>query len=149
MPKNISPSWKKGVAAPELPLNLLDAVRQVGDEALQNVYNLALEREKVRRKGVEPAPPVARRTLREEMANCWSEWLMIQSDRYVALRQDALGRWIIVYATDPDKSGWSGSMWVEIGGPVSLRIFKSKAAAKKYAEEFGFIVTGLVKVLRD
>ena len=93
-------------------------------------------------------PPVARRTLREEMAKCWSEWLMIQSDRYVALRQDALERWIIVYATDPDKSGWSGSMWVDIGGPVPLRIFKSKAAAKKYAEGFGFIVTGLVKVLK-
>jgi hypothetical protein len=78
----------------------------------------------------------------------WSDWVMMESDRYVALRQDGLGRWIIVYATDPDKSGWSGSMWVEIGGPVPLRIFKAKAAAKKYADEFGFIVTGLVKVLR-
>jgi hypothetical protein len=74
---------------------------------------------------------------------------MIQSDRYVALRQDLSGGWIIVYATDPDKSGWSGSGWVEIGGPVPLRIFKSKAAAKKYAEEFGFIVTGLVRVMTD
>jgi len=148
MPKNNSRSQKKGAAGPEQPLTLLDAVRQVGDEAFQNVYNLALEREKLRRKSVEP-PPVARRTMRELMAKCWSEWLMIQSDRYVALRQDALGRWIIVYATDPDKSGWSGSMWVEIRGPVTLRIFKSKAAAKKYAEEFGFIVTGYLKVLRD
>jgi hypothetical protein len=149
MPKNISRSQKKGAAGPEQPLNLLDAVRQVGDEALQNVYKLALKREKLRRKSVEPPPPVARCTMRELMAKCWSEWLMIQSDRYVALRQDALGRWILVYATDPDKSGWSGSMWVEIGGPVPLRILKSKAAAKKYAEEFGFIVTGLVRVLRD
>jgi hypothetical protein len=130
-------------------LTLSNAVRQVGDEALQNVYKLALAREKLRRKSAEPPPPVARRTMRELMAKCWSEWLMIQSDRYVALRQDALGRWIIVYATDPDKSGWSGSMWVAIGGPVPLRIFNSKAAAKKYAEEFGFIVTGLVKVVRE
>src|SRR5262245_13975715 len=107
MPKNISRSQKKGTARPEQPLPLLDAVRQVGDEALQNVYKLALEREELRRKAVEPPPPVARRTMRELMAKCWSEWLMIQSDRYVALRQDALGRWIIVYATDPDKSGWS------------------------------------------
>jgi hypothetical protein len=83
------------------------------------------------------------------MQSAWNDWLNIQSDRYVSLRQDALRRWIIVYATDPDKSGWSGSMWVEIGGPVPLRIFKTKAAAKKYAEEFGFIVTGLLKILRD
>jgi hypothetical protein len=149
MPKKISRSLKKGAAGPEQRLTLLDAVRQVGDEAFQNVYKLAQERETLRRKSVEPPPPVARRTMRELMAKCWSEWLMVQSDRYVALRQDALGRWIIVYATDPDKSGWSGSMWVDIGGPVQLRIFKSKAAAKKYAEEFGFIVTGLVKVMRD
>jgi hypothetical protein len=74
---------------------------------------------------------------------------MIQSDRYVALRRDVSGGWIIVYATDPDKSRWSESGWVEIGGSVPLRIFKSKAAAKKYAEEFGFIVTGLVRVMRD
>jgi hypothetical protein len=56
MPKNISRSRKKGVAAPEQPLNLLDAVRQVGDEALQNVFKLAREREALRRKGVEPLP---------------------------------------------------------------------------------------------
>ena len=44
------------MTAPEQPLNLLDAVRQVGDEAFQNVYELAQERESLRRKGVEPPP---------------------------------------------------------------------------------------------
>ena len=56
MPKNISRSRKQRVTAPEQPLNLLDAVRQVGDEAFQNVYKLAQEREALRRKGVEPPP---------------------------------------------------------------------------------------------
>ena len=73
MPKNISPSRKKGVAAPELPLNLLDAVRQVGDEAVQNVYNLALEREKLCRKAVEPTS-LAKRTFREVMQSAWNHW---------------------------------------------------------------------------
>jgi len=44
------------VTAPEQPLNLGDAVLQVGDEAFQNVYKLAQEREALRRKGVEPPP---------------------------------------------------------------------------------------------
>jgi uncharacterized protein (DUF1778 family) len=38
------------------PLNLLEAVRQVGNEAFQNVYKLAREREALRQKGVEPPP---------------------------------------------------------------------------------------------
>lgn len=38
------------------PKNILEAVREVGDEAFQNVYNLALEREALRRQGKEPPP---------------------------------------------------------------------------------------------
>ena len=53
-PKNISRSRKKSVARRKQPLILLDAVRQVGDEAFQEVYKLALQREELRRKGVEP-----------------------------------------------------------------------------------------------
>src|SRR5262245_20174143 len=55
-PKNISCSRKKSVARRKLSLTLLDAVRQVGDEAFQEVYKLALQREELRRKGVEPPP---------------------------------------------------------------------------------------------
>ena len=72
MSKNLSRSQKKDATESEQPLTLLDAVRQVGDEAFQNVYKLALEREKLRRKAVEP-PPLARRTYRAELAKCWSE----------------------------------------------------------------------------
>ena len=41
------------------PKNLLEAVREVGNEAFANVYKLALEREAVRRQGVELPPLVS------------------------------------------------------------------------------------------
>jgi hypothetical protein len=107
---------------------------------------LALEQEKLRQKAVEP-PPVARKTYREELAKCWSEWLMIRSDRCVALRQDVSGRWIIVDSTDPDKIRLER---IGLGGDRGTRAtLYFQSCGKRYAEEFGFIVTGLVKVVTD
>ena len=54
--KNTSLYRKKRVTGRGQPKNLLEAVREVGNEAFTNVYKLALEREALRRQGVEPPP---------------------------------------------------------------------------------------------
>ena len=62
MPKNISGSKRGGAAGSAVrrskrpAKNMLEAIREVGDEAFGNVYRLALEREALRRQGKEPPP---------------------------------------------------------------------------------------------
>lgn len=67
---------------------------------------------------------------------------MIAQGKRCRLKQNVLGRWMIVHP-QLDELGWSGSRWVEmdhlgIGKFVQVCNFHTEDAAFKYALDAGF-----------